>query len=369
MQLRFIQGIASTFLLICLISILNGCKTAPAPPEVVIADTQEHDLWRAGAEIYFPKEYKEYKATLRSGKDHFIKEQSRFAWFRDYEAIQKEFSVILSKGNYLFNNIQEHKRIKTAAIASQIVFYQNKIDTLKKLTSVVNEGRVSRRQLIAAELLLGEVQRLAEKGKYQDAERKLKVIPVYTTSATEAISPVLNRYADKEQITKWRSWVHDTIAVSKEKGICSIFVSKLDRKLVLYKNGVPHKTYSIGLGKNGFHDKLHAGDLATPEGKYYVTKKQSRSKYFKALLINYPNEEDLRQFARAKKKGLIPARVGVGSLIEIHGGGTEGMTYGCIAMDNSQMDELYNLVDVGTPVTIVGSIDFDNVISSTIKDL
>lgn len=368
MQLRFVQGITCTLFLICL-GILYGCNSAPVPPEVAIAETQEHELWRAGAEIYTPTEYKAYKSVLRNGKDHLIKEQGRFSWFRDYESVQKEFSSILSSGNNLLSKIQDYKRTKTSVIAGQIVFYQGKIETLKKLTSLINEGRVSRRQLMTAELLLAEVQRLTEKGKYQEAERKLKVIPVYTTSATEAITPVLNRYADKTQIAKWRTWVNETIAVSKEKGICSIFVSKIDRKMVVYRNGVPYKTYSVGLGKNGFHDKLYAGDLATPEGKYRVVKKQSRSKYYKALLINYPNEEDLKQFARAKRKGIIPARVGIGSLIEIHGGGTEGMTYGCIAMDNNHVDELFDLVDVGTPVTIVGAIDFDNIISSTIKDL
>jgi L,D-peptidoglycan transpeptidase YkuD (ErfK/YbiS/YcfS/YnhG family) len=350
-------------------SILIGCNTAPVPPEVAIAETQEHELWRSGADIYTPQEYRTYKQSLRNGKDHLIAEESRFAWFRDYESIQKEFSDVLLTGNNLLNNIQELKRIKLTSIASQIAFFQSRIDTLKKLTSLINEGRLSRRQLISAELLLNEVQRLAAKGKYPEAEKKLKSIPVYTASATEAISPVLNRYANKEQIAKWRTWVNDTIETSREKGIYSVFVSKIDRKLVLYKNGVPYRTYSIGLGKNGFHNKLHAGDLATPEGKYYITKKLPRSRYYKALLINYPNDEDRRQFARAKKNGLISSRVGIGGLIEIHGGGTEGMTYGCIAMENNHINELYSLVDAGTPVTIVGAIDFDNIISSTIKDL
>ena len=368
MQIRFIHGIISTFFLVCL-CILYGCNTAPVPPEVAIAETQEHELWRSGADIYTPQEYRIYKQSLRTGKDHLIIEESRFKWFRDYEAIQKEFRAVLLSGNNLLNNIRELKRIKLTAIASQITFFQGRIDTLKKLTSLINEGRLSRRQLMSAELLLKEVQRLAEKGKYPEAEKKLKILPVYTASATEAISPVLNRYANKEQIAKWRTWVNDTIETSREKGIYSVFVSKIDRKLVLYKNGVPYKTYSIGLGKNGFHDKLHAGDLATPEGKYYITKKLPRSRYYKALLINYPNDEDRRQFARARKNGLISSRVGIGGLIEIHGGGTAGMTYGCIAMENNHINELYNLVDAGTPVTIVGAIDFNNIISSTIKDL
>ncbi|RJQ55026.1 MAG: hypothetical protein C4526_04315 [Nitrospiraceae bacterium] len=368
MHLRFVHGIISSFVFVCL-SILYGCNTAPVPSEVTIAETQEHDLWRAGAEIYAPHEYRAYKSALRSGKDLLIKEQGRFAWFRDYEAVRKEFSDILADGNNLLSSIEEQKQIKLTAIAGRLTYFQNRLETLKRLTSLINEGRLSRRQLMSAELLLDEAQRLTEKGKYPEAEKKLRIIPVYIASAQEVISPVLSRYADKGQIAKWRKWVNETIEASKEKGICSIFVSKIDRKLVVYKNGVSYKTYSIGLGKNGFHDKLHAGDLATPEGKYYITKKLPGSRYFKALLINYPNEEDLRQFAAAKRKGLVPARAGIGGLIEIHGGGKEGMTYGCIAMENRHIDELYHMVDVGTPVTIVGAIDDNNIISSSIKDL
>ena len=360
--------IKTVFLLVCLI-ILYGCKTAPVPPEVRETELQEHDLWRAGAEIYAPEEYKNYRTALRNGKDHLIEINKKFVWFRNYEPAQKEFRDILINGSELFKKIEEQKQIKSAAIISQIVFFQSRIETLKKLTSFINEGRLSRRQLTTAELLLSEVQRLNERGQYIDAEKKLKLIPVYTASATEAMAPILNRYADRSQIAKWRTWVNETIEASRGKGIYSIFVSKIDRKLILYKNGSPYKTYSIGLGKNGFHDKLHAGDLATPEGKYQIIKKQSRSRYYKALLINYPNEDDRRQFARAKKNGLIPASIGIGGLIEIHGGGKEGMTYGCIAMENDQLNELYNLVDVGTPVTIVGAIDYENIISSAIKDL
>ncbi|RJQ45948.1 MAG: hypothetical protein C4538_07470 [Nitrospiraceae bacterium] len=368
MQFRFIHGIAGTLLLVCL-SILYGCKSAPVPPEVAIAETQEHELWRAGAETFVPSEYKAYKALLRNGKDHLIHEMGRFVWFRDYEAVRKEFIDILATGNALLEKILTEKQAKLNTVAGRIAHFQTRIETLKKLTTLINEGRLSRRQLMSAELLLREAERLSEKEKYSEAEKKLKIIPVYLASAQEAISPVLNRYADKGQIEKWRRWVNETIQTSREGGIFSIFVSKIDRKLVVYKNGDPYKTYSIGLGKNGFHDKLHAGDLATPEGKYRITKKIARSRYYKALLINYPNDDDLRQFAAAKKKGLIPARAGIGGLIEIHGGGTEGMTYGCIAMDNNHVAELYNLVDVGTPVTIVGAIDYDNIISSSIKDM
>jgi len=43
------------------------------------------------------------------------------------------------------------------------------------------------------------------------------------------------------------------------------------------------------------------------------------------------------------------------------------MTYGCISMDNKDIDDIFNLVPVGTPVTIVGAVDYKNDLSSAIK--
>jgi murein L,D-transpeptidase YafK len=125
----------------------------------------------------------------------------------------------------------------------------------------------------------------------------------------------------------------------------------------------------VGLGSRSVSDKLCAGDRATPEGKYRVTKKLAQSRYYKALLINYPNDEDRREFDLAKSRGQIPRRAGIGGLIEIHGGGKDGQTFGCVALDNSQMDEIYALADINTPVTIVGARDFENSISLAMKGL
>ena len=159
----------------------------------------------------------------------------------------------------------------------------------------------------------------------------------------------------------------ETIDESKNSDTPAIIVDKSKRILVLYQSGVLVKTFKIGLGRNGSLDKLHAGDNSTPEGKYKIIKKISVNRYQKALLINYPNEEDQRDFIHAKKKGAIPAGARIGGLIEIHGGGEDSMTYGCISMDNKAIDEVFSLVSVGTPVTIVGAVDYKNGLSSAIE--
>jgi len=197
----------------------------------------------------------------------------------------------------------------------------------------------------------------------------LKEATLNVAEAIELIRSTANRYMDAEQVKKWSGWVEDTIKESMKHNRFAVVVNKADRRLTLYKAGKTYRTYQAGLGFNGIRNKIKAGDRATPEGRYYITKKILQSRFHKALLINYPNYDDKREFALAKKRGSIPKRASIGGLIEIHGGGSGSLTYGCVALDDKHMDELYALVNVGTPVTIVGAVESDNSISDAMRDL
>jgi murein L,D-transpeptidase YafK len=234
---------------------------------------------------------------------------------------------------------------------------------------LISVGKSSREFLAKASLLTDEAESLAGREKYAEAEERLKRADTFLQITKEVITPALKRFVDQGQIAFWRRKVDETIRESRVRGGYAIVVSKVDRQLYLYKAGRLVKTYEVGLGSRSISDKLCAGDRATPEGKYRVTKKLAQSRYYKALLINYPNEEDRREFALAKRRGAIPRRVGIGGLIEIHGGGKDGQTYGCVALDDHHMAELYALADVNTPVTIVGARDYENSVTQAMKGL
>ena len=209
--------------------------------------------------------------------------------------------------------------------------------------------------LTKASLMIKEAGLSLEREDYDGAGCRLTMASGYIKASEDILLPIFNRYTDKTLIEKWKRWVDEIAAESREKGTSAIVVSKIDRSLTIYKHGRPFKTYEIGIGRNGLSDKLLAGDGATPEGSYRVIKKLSRSRYRKALLLNYPNDEDRRDFLRLKKRGLIPQRAGMGGLIEIHGGGKEGMTYGCVSLENRHIDEVFELVPLGAPVANVGT--------------
>jgi len=97
------------------------------------------------------------------------------------------------------------------------------------------------------------------------------------------------------------------------------------------------------------------GDARTPEGHYTIDSKTAASHYHKGLHVSYPNAEDRK---RAAKLGASP-----GGAIMIHGlpngKGWVGAghrlydwTLGCIAVTDEEIDEIWELVTVGTPVEI-----------------
>ena len=135
----------------------------------------------------------------------------------------------------------------------------------------------------------------------------------------------------------------------------SILILKKDHLLELMAGGKVIRTYHVALGQGGLAPKQREGDGRTPEGHYTIDVRTAESHYHKAFHISYPNAEDKR---RAAKLGVSP-----GGAIMIHGlpngkgyiGSMHRMydwTLGCVALTDEEIDELWNLVPVGTPVEI-----------------
>ncbi len=192
---------------------------------------------------------------------------------------------------------------------------------------------------------------------------QLSLLPVALDSAEVAVQRAENnlgrslaRMHDPQLRVAWQRWVDQTIAETNGGGT-AILVEKLRRRCIVVQNRRVVARYQADFGRNGLSVKVHAGDGATPEGRYRVTEKNGGSKYYKALLIDYPNSSDMVRYHKEKKNGRVPPGRGPGSLIEIHGygGRNTDWTEGCIALRNSDMDELYRRVAVGTPITIVGA--------------
>ena len=147
-----------------------------------------------------------------------------------------------------------------------------------------------------------------------------------------------------------------------------IIVSKSERRLELFADGKVVRTYKVGLGLNPVPDKQQQGDRATPEGEFYVFTKNGKSAFYLSLGISYPNVEDaergLREhlISRRQHDAIVRAiklkarplqNTALGGEIYIHGNGAgSDWTWGCVALENEDIRELFGAVPVGTPVTI-----------------
>jgi L,D-peptidoglycan transpeptidase YkuD (ErfK/YbiS/YcfS/YnhG family) len=346
----------------------SACQIPPVPPEVEKAKSQEHDLWRAGAPIYAADDYAVYLETLRLARERLIKQNARLPWFRDYKEIRADYIVILAQGDTLLEKVQAEKRSQSQDYSQRLQRLEASVSKIRALTELMNEHAPVRENLARAEVVSREAQILIKNEKYPDLAAKLDLMDRHIRQAEEALFSILARYADDSQVASWRRLAEDTVSESRRRGTTAVLVNKLARRLTLLKKGREVAVYEIGLGKYGLSDKLCAGDEATPEGRYKIVKKNAQSHYYKALLLDYPNESDKKRFAQAKKKGLIPAGAAIGGLIEIHGGGKDSLTNGCVGVENSVMDSLFPEVSVGTVVTIVGSLESAEKLLSDVRN-
>ncbi len=144
-----------------------------------------------------------------------------------------------------------------------------------------------------------------------------------------------------------------------------LIIYKQQHLIEIYLNDQKLKSYMISLG-DFLGDKEKEGDNKTPEGIFYIAQKNPESKFYKALLLSYPTSEDAK---RGENNGLIsrsesesikraeadcltpPQNTSLGSFIEIHGGRdtreVQDWTWGCIALKNAEMEEIYAFTEQG----------------------
>jgi len=137
----------------------------------------------------------------------------------------------------------------------------------------------------------------------------------------------------------------------KSQRVTKLEVDKSDRELRIYNGPDVIRTFDIGLGFSPQGHKKKEGDGKTPNGRYYIDRKNPYSSFHLSLGISYPDANDKR---KAQEKGYSP-----GGDIMIHGLPNNGdnpsrrdWTRGCIAVTNAEIEYLYKVVDVGTPIII-----------------
>ena len=308
---------------------------------------------------YQPREVEEsYRLFWRARRIHAIQDSKPFI-LKDFDYARSLYALAYRTGREAWRTgTATEQRLQAeaqSAIEGAVVLTQFARETYKK----AQMGTLLVPTIAQAEMACAEARGYVRMKEYKKAIEKAKVSVQKAEAALDSMGGVLEKFYDPARLRHWRALLAGAVEYSRTTGRVVLVTVKDQRILRVYRFGRIVKTYDVELGKNPLERKLRSGDLATPEGSYIVSSKKSgyRTKYYLALLINYPNEEDHARFAEAKRLGRIPSRSAIGGLIEIHGEGGKGgdWTEGCVALTNRDMKEVFNQVEVGTPVIIIGS--------------
>ena len=132
--------------------------------------------------------------------------------------------------------------------------------------------------------------------------------------------------------------------------VTRIQVMKSMRKMYLLHDTEVLKAYDVGLGFAPVGHKQFEGDGKTPEGAYRIDRRNPNSQFYLSIGISYPNAAD-RAYAEEHHRS-------PGGDIFIHGKPDKysrapwDWTAGCIAVSDKEMEEIYSMVGLGTPIYI-----------------
>jgi hypothetical protein len=337
-----------------------GFLMTPEPPTAgmerarkAIAEARKQNAGKYATELFNSSE-KAYNHAVRL----LEAENKRFILFRNYDLVDstcKEAFVLAEMATK--RSLANSQKLEISLSA--------RIDELKSLSdrythwmNFMPVPESTRKKFLNGKMHLAEASIDFEKQNLIEGDKKVRDAGQKINESVNELNKLLERYF--ANYPEWVKWHKESVEKSKATHTSLIVVDKMARKCMFYKNGKLKKTYPIELGRNWIGDKRFRGDKSTPEGRYSIVKKldNSHTKYYKALLINYPNDDDKQEFAQDKKRGDIPKNAHIGGLIEIHGHGGKGAdwTDGCVALEDEDMKDLFNHAAISTPVTIVGSL-------------
>ena len=140
-----------------------------------------------------------------------------------------------------------------------------------------------------------------------------------------------------------------------------LIIKKGAYEMTLFDEEGWYGTYPVVFGNKNQSDKRMEGDRLTPEGHFRIVGKKIHKQWGKFLMLDYPTKESVEKFKTLKASGSIPKKATIGGGIGIHGTRPNeewvidkyiNWTSGCISVRYTDMDELYDMLPIGTEVII-----------------
>ncbi|MDF0651870.1 MAG: hypothetical protein CV081_02900 [Nitrospira sp. LK265] len=363
------KALAAILCVLC----VTGCVQAVPPDLIVALESIDQDLVAMRAPEAAPEEYGQFARQWVSLKSRVQLDDDLIRWPWESSDLENELRQLYSMGERTVSQLHERQASQHRAAQDKVIRLEEQFHTITSRIQSIDGRILLGEKVVQTGLLVKQARSFFEQQDFQRAMQAAEKADHALKAQASLLSQELGRYADEGRIAYWQTLAKQTIAWSRIHQSTAIVVSKAARELTLYKSGQKMLSYQVRLGFNGMLEKQFQGDGATPEGRYRVTDKrgQGQTQFYRALALDYPNAQDRRRFALAKKAGRIDLAKGIGGQIEIHGADNDllAQTLGCIMLENPNMAVLYESVSIGTPVTIVGALTKENAVASALSEL
>ena len=332
----------------------------PSPPAERLEEARKAlaEARKQGAEKYAPDLYASSEKALNHALALLNAEHKRFILFRSYEAVDSTCGEAIKLAGLALNKSLANSRELEVSLKARITDLDRLVEQYDPWMNSLPLSASVRRKFLNGKMWLSEAVIDFDASKLQEGDEKARKAARSVEDAVDAMQQYLEDYFVSQPA--WMNWYRESVEQSRSARTSLIVIDKMARTCRVYRNGKLKKTYEIEMGSNWVGDKRFRGDKSTPEGRYRVVKKleNGNTRYYKALLIDYPNQDDRARFEKDKRNGAIPHNADIGGLIEIHGHGGKGAdwTDGCVALSDEDMHDLFSQVAISTPVTIVGSL-------------
>jgi L,D-peptidoglycan transpeptidase YkuD (ErfK/YbiS/YcfS/YnhG family) len=352
---------------------LSGCVEA-VPQEVIEAvENIDRDLMELRAAEFSPNDYTQFTHQWVALRTRVQADEDLIRWPWEPNDLEVALRRLQEEGSHTVARLAKERESLRRSAEDKIARVEDRVRMMTLQVGAIDSRLVLGQKPVETDLLMKQAHAFFEQGRYDRSLDASDRAAQNLATQAAVLSSELGRYADRDRISQWQQLAKGTITWSRIHRTSAIVINKADRVLTLYRDGQKVLSYPVRLGFNGIREKQYQGDGATPEGRYRISSKrgQGQTQFYRALVLDYPNEDDRRRYQLGRKSGRIPVSRAIGGQIEIHGVENELMaqTLGCVMLDNSQMALLFDRVEKGTPVTIVGALHEQNSVALTLATL
>ena len=299
--------IAVGILVVGLLIVLFTVRRDPEPISMLLQGERYLNAAReARADLDAPETFAAASLKVVAAREAMRGQFRRPAFFRDYDATRR----LLGEGHRLIAQSMEESRENLAdrmtTLHAEIQEVRTDAEEIRSLLLYLPpKHQDALKHVVNAESRTWAAEAKLTSEEIRDALENMRIAHSEIGIALQEIRKLLLDYLSRRD--RWNRDLQETLAWTEQRGRVAVVIDKLNHKLHVVRQGRSVRSYPVELGPGWLYRKLREGDKATPEGRYKVQRKKSvgQTRYYKALLLDYPNEQDTERFERLRERGSL----------------------------------------------------------------